>query len=103
MAVKFISYVDENIDGDWFIELTDTLSNESVVCKDLNEFKQKIEDMGAQYGNEIEVEWNKSKTLSLTSYQDLEAKMAELQKEYAQEISQIDKQNENESGFNPNA
>ncbi len=103
MAVKFISYVDENKAGNWFIELRDTLSNESVVCKDLDEYKQNIEDMGAQYGNDIEVVWNKSKNLSLASYQDLEAKMAELQKEYANEISQMEQNNENERGFNPNA
>jgi len=102
MGVEFISYVDEDNSGNWFIKLTDTLSNESAVCKNLDEYKRQIEDMGAQYGNDIEVVWNKSKTLSLASYRELEAQMAELQKEYANEIAQMEHNNQDESGFNPN-
>lgn len=103
MAVKFISYVDEDIGGNWFIELTDTLSNESVVCKNLDEYKTKIESMGENYGNDIEVVWQKSKTLTPKSFQDLNEKMAVLQQEYQNEIDQINKNNQDETGFNPNA
>ena len=89
MAVKFTSYVDENIEGDWFIELTDTLEETTVICKDLDQYKENIETLGSKYANDIEVVWTKSKTLSPKNYQELNDKMAELQKEYQDEIDKI--------------
>lgn len=102
MAVKFISYVDEDVFGNWFIELTDTLEETTVVCKDLEQYKKNIEELGSKYAADIEVVWTKSKTLSPKNYQDLSNKMEELQKEYKDEIEQISQQNQDESGFNPN-
>ncbi len=102
MAVKFISYVDEDTLGNWFIELTDTLEETKVLCKSLDEYKEKIEELGSKYAGDIEVVWTKSKTLSPKNYEDLNNKMAELQKEYQKEIDQISQKNEDESGFNPN-
>lgn len=101
MAVKFISHVEENENGKWFIQLTDTLGEETVICNDLDEYKKNIEDMGEKYANDIEVVWTKSKTLSPASYQDLNEKMALLQKEYEEEINKIKGEND-ETGFNPN-
>lgn len=89
MAVEFISYVDEDISGKWFIELTDTLEQSSVVCRDLDEYRVKIEEFGEKYGNDIVVKWTKSKTLSPKSYEDLNNKMAKLQEEYQKEIEEI--------------
>ncbi|BFU78430.1 hypothetical protein ALC152_16450 [Arcobacter sp. 15-2] len=89
MAVKFTSYVDENSEGDWFIELTDTLEETTVICKDLDQYKENIETLGSKYANDIEVVWTKSKTLSPKNYQELSDKMAELQKEYQDEIDKI--------------
>jgi len=106
MAVKFISHVDENKNGEWFIKLTDTLEESSVICNNLDEYKEKIEELGGEYGNEIEVVWTKSRTLSPHNYQDLNNKMEKLQKEYEAEIEQINQQSQsmdNNGGFNPNA
>lgn len=103
MAVKFISHVDENEQGNWFIELTDTLEETTVQCKDLDEYKVNIEELGGKYANDIEVVWTKSKTLSPKSYQDLNDKMAQLQKDYQDEIDKINEETEDISGFNPNA
>jgi len=89
MAVKFISYVDENSEGNWFIELTDTLEEKTVICKDLVEYQIKLEELASKYANDIEVVWNKSKTLTPKNYQELNDKMAELQKEYQDEIEKI--------------
>ena len=97
MAVKFISHVEENGLGDWFISLTDTLEDLTVICNNLNDYKEQIEELGAKYGNDIEVVWTKSKTLSPKNISDLNEKMALLQKEYEQEINQINQQNDNES------
>jgi len=89
MAVKFRSFVDENSEGEWFIELTDTLDETTVICQNLNEYKENIEELGSKYANDIEVVWTKSKTLSPKNYQDLNEKMAVLQKEYKDEIDKI--------------
>lgn len=101
MAVKFISHVEEKDNGKWFITLTDTLNEETKICSDLDEYKKNLEEMSEKYANDIEVVWTKSKTLSPNSYQDLNEKMALLQKEYEVEINKIKGEN-NETGFNPN-
>ena len=104
MAVKFISYVDQNENGAWFIKLTDTLGESSVICKDLEEYEKQISELGGEYGNEIEVEWQKSNTLSPANYQDINEKMALMQQKYRAEIDEINNQqrNTNDTGFNPN-
>lgn len=105
MAVKFISHVEENEKGDWFITLTDTLQNKSAVCDDIEQYKINIERLADEYGNDIEVVWTKSKTLTPKSYQELNSQMAKLQEEYANEIEQINERNQNkldDTGFNPN-
>jgi len=105
MAVKFISHVDEDKSGNWFIELTDTLADKTVICEDLDQYKVKIEELGGEYGNDIEVAWTKSKTLSPKNYQDLNDKMAQLQKEYHDEIEKMNQQNQetqDNMGFDPN-
>ena len=103
MAVKFISLVEQDSLGSWYIKLTDTIAEQTVVCKDLEEYKVNIESMGAIYTGDIEVVWEKSKLLSPRNYQDLNEKMAKLQEEYQEEISQLQSQNDTQDGFNPNA
>ncbi len=107
MAVKFIAYVDQKEDGGWNIKLTDTYDNVDVICEDLKEFQEKIEDMGSEYGNEIEVVWKKSPKLTPANYTELELAMEKLQEEYKEEIEKINQakeENQNtQSGFNPNA
>ena len=60
MAVKFISHVDQNGIGEWFIKLTDTLEESSVICNNIEEYEKQIEEQGAEYGGEIEVVWTRS-------------------------------------------
>ncbi len=103
MAVKFISHVDEKEVGDWFIKLTDTLSEQSVICEDLDIYEKHLEKLASEYGNDVEIVWSKSKTLSIKSYNDLNEKMDKLKEKYAQEIENINSKNSNnEGGFNPN-
>ncbi len=107
MAVKFISHVEQDGVGNWFIKLTDTLEETEVICKDLDEYATKIEELGGEYGGEIEVVWTRSQLLSPANYQDLEDKMAIMQEKYQEDIDKINNKDEttdNEaSGFNPNA
>ena len=103
MAVKFISHVDQDGLGNWFIKLTDTLEEVDVICKDLDEYSTKIEELGGEYGGDIEVVWTKSDLLSPSNYQDISDKMAIMQEKYQEEIDKINNTENNESGFNPNA
>jgi hypothetical protein len=106
MAVKFISHVEQDGIGGWFIKLTDTLEETEVICKDLDEYATKIEELGGEYGGDIEVVWTRSQLLSPTNYQDLEEKMAIMQEKYQEEIDKINEKNNEQnnelSGFNPN-
>ena len=106
MAVKFISHVEQDELGGWYIKLTDTLEESEVICKDLDEYSKQIEQLGGLYGGEIEVVWTKSKLLTPSNYQELNDKMRSLQEKYQDEINKINEQNSesnNElSGFNPN-
>ena len=102
MAVKFISHVDQDEFGNWFIKLTDTFEEKDVICKDLEEYKEKIEELGGEYGGDIEVVWTKSRLLSPANYQDIVDKMAKLQEEYKDEIDRINGVSYDKSGFNPN-
>jgi hypothetical protein len=89
MAVKFISHVQQDDIGGWFIKLTDTLEQIDVICKDLDEYSLQIEQLGGQYGGDIEVVWTKSNTLTPSNYQDLMDKMDIMQKKYQDEIDKI--------------
>eukprot|EP01029_Cantina_marsupialis_P026268 TRINITY_DN70060_c0_g1_i1.p2 TRINITY_DN70060_c0_g1~~TRINITY_DN70060_c0_g1_i1.p2 ORF type:complete len:112 (+),score=21.51 TRINITY_DN70060_c0_g1_i1:390-725(+) len=95
MAVKFISNVKENEYNNWYIELTDTLEEKTVICKDLEEYKKNLEEFSSDYGFDIEVVWNKSKTLSPKNIEDLNNKMFALQEEYKEEIERINSQQSN--------
>ena len=106
MAVKFISHVDQNGVGEWFIKLTDTLENKEVICNNIEEYAEKIEEMGGEYGGDIEVVWTRSNLLTPANHQDLQEKMALMQEKYQEEIDKINGKNQESqdtaSGFNPN-
>lgn len=46
--------------GRWYIELRDTTKEdaEPLFCLDVYEYAEKIEEMGKEYGEEIEVIWS---------------------------------------------
>lgn len=56
-AVIFDSIIKTNPLGRWYLELRDSQEDVTEVCLNLDEYAQKIEDMGAIYGGDIEVAW----------------------------------------------
>lgn len=53
------SVIKSNPLGRWYIELSDTMKEESMeICLDINEYAQKVEMMGEEYGGEVEVAWS---------------------------------------------
>ncbi len=57
------SVIKSNPLGKWYIELSDTTKEdnpeEPIICLDVLEYAQKIEEMGKEYEGEVAVEWSK--------------------------------------------
>ncbi len=61
------SVIKSNPLGRWYIELTDSMKEEGedrVVCLDINEYAQKIEMMGEEYGGDVEVAWSSEENVT---------------------------------------
>ncbi len=59
MSVLIKSTIKTNPLGRWYIELNDTTEeNHMEICLDVNEYAAKIEKIGQEYGNDIEIEWS---------------------------------------------
>jgi len=71
---------------DWYIELKDTIDGTIEICKDLQEYSKKIEELGNKYGGIIdEVKWNKNEDIHPIIINEIRFKMAQLQKEIEEE------------------
>jgi len=46
--------------GGWYIELTNTDTGMTVVCDTIDEYMEKIEEMGAPYGPDVQVVWSQA-------------------------------------------
>jgi hypothetical protein len=106
-VIKIISYVSNSNNGLWNIKLTDTFENISVICNDITEYKEKLQDMASDYGNDIEVIWERAKDLSPKNIEFIQNEMLKLQEEYKDEIKNINEQNQvdtnMQNGLNSNA
>ncbi|MBU0925441.1 hypothetical protein KKG81_11175 [bacterium] len=67
---------------DWFIELTDTVSNKKEECNNLEEFSKKIEEFGSDYNGQIDqVKWSKDDNVTQEQYSEINAGMRKYQEE----------------------
>jgi hypothetical protein len=74
-------------DNGWFIELKDTTDGRMVVCKDLNEFEVKIQELGEDYGGRVdEVKWISHESLSPENEQKLRVGMMEYHEKYKDQL-----------------
>ena len=82
MAVIFESLIKVDEDGKWFIELKDTVVDRMVVCQDLDEYSQKVEDYGSDYGGTIdEVRWSKDANVPPQTMDEIRLEMSKHQEE----------------------
>ena len=60
MSIIIESVIKSNPVGRWYIELTDTMKDEEerIICLDVYEYAQKIEIIGEEYNQEIEIAWS---------------------------------------------
>ena len=91
MAAIFESTIKmaENSTQDWYIELKDILNDRVEICKDLKEYSQKIEELGAEYGGHIdEVKWMKDENVPVYIMDVVRFEMSKLQKEIEDELGE---------------
>jgi recombinational DNA repair protein RecT len=52
--------------GRWYIELTDSMKEdeEPIICLDVFEYADKIEEMGDEYGGDVEVIWSSEENVT---------------------------------------
>lgn len=79
----------ENSREDWYIELKDTISSKIEICKDMQEYSKKIEELGAEYGGHIdEVRWSKDENVPVYIMDEVRFEMSKLQKELEDELGE---------------
>jgi hypothetical protein len=100
-AVIFESVIKSNPVGRWYLELRDPQEGRTEVCLDLDEYAQKIEDMGAIYGGDVEVAWSAEENVTQIQINEVRHAMLVYEQKLADEEEHRLKQ-EN-SGFDPNA
>lgn len=86
MGVVFESRIKINPDGGWYIVLTDMVDNRTAICVDLDEYSQKIEDFGADYGGNIdEVKWAKDDNVPPQTVDEIRLEMSKHQEDLEKE------------------
>ena len=82
MGVIFESCIKVDPDGKWYIVLRDTMNDKIAVCRDLDEYSQKIEELGAEYGANIdEVKWSKDDNVPPHTIDELRLEMSRHQED----------------------
>jgi hypothetical protein len=82
MGVVFESLIKVDEEGKWFIELTDTVDGRVAICQDLDEYSQKVEDFGGDYGGNIdEVKWSKDENVPPHTMDEIRLEMAKHQED----------------------
>ncbi len=89
MSVVFESVIKVNEEGEWFIELTDTVDGRVAICHDLDEYSQKVEDFGGDYGGNIdEVKWAKDDNVPPQTMDEIRLEMSKHQEEIEKQKTQ---------------
>ena len=80
-AVIFDSVIKTNPIGRWYLEIRDPQEERSEICLNLDEYAQKIEEMGAIYGGDVEVAWSAEENVTQVQINEVrQAMMAYEQK-----------------------
>ncbi|OIP54856.1 MAG: hypothetical protein AUK54_05370 [Helicobacteraceae bacterium CG2_30_36_10] len=82
MAVIFESLIKVDEEGKWFIELSDSLGDRTAICYDLDEYSQRVEDFGGDYGGNIdEVRWSKDENVPPHTMDEIRLEMSRHQED----------------------
>lgn len=84
-AVIFESIIKSNPIGRWYLEIRDPQVDRSEVCLDLDEYAQKIEELGAPYGGEVEVAWSAEENVTQMQINEVRHAMLAYEQKLADE------------------
>lgn len=82
MSLIFESKIKVDENNEWFIELTDTSIGRVENCKNMDEYKEKFELLGENYGGNIDqVIWSQDDNVPPYHIDEIRQAMADLQAE----------------------
>jgi len=88
MSAKFTANIEENTNEEgWLIRLTDTVDDRMALCYSLEEFKNKIEEFGDDYGGDVEVIWSKDQDVTDKHFKEIHDGMAAYKEEEIEDNS----------------
>jgi len=82
MSLVFESKIKVDENNEWFIELTDTSDGRIEICKNMDEYKEKFEKLGEDYGGNVDVvNWSQDDNVPPYHIDEIRQAMVELQAE----------------------
>jgi len=104
MSAKFTANIEEDReDKGWLIRLTDTVDDRVAICKSLEEFKNRIEELGDDYGGDVEVVWSKDQDVTDIHFKEIHDGMAAYKEKEVEDKTENLEVYEETDGSNPNA
>jgi len=89
MSVIFTSTIKMADDQTWYIELKDMVDQRVEICKDMDEYSQKVEDLGSDYGGNIDaVNWYKDDNVPEHVMDIIRMEMAKYQAEIEEKLGE---------------
>ena len=89
MSVIFTSTIKMADDQTWYIELKDMVDERVAICKDIDEYSQKVEDFGSDYGGNIEtVNWYKDDNVPPYVMDQIRSEMARHQADIEESLGE---------------
>ncbi len=89
MSVIFTSTIKMEDENTWYIELKDMVDSRIEICKDMDEYAQKVEDLGSDYGGNIDaVNWYKDDNVPPHVMDVIRAEMAKHQAEIEEKLGE---------------
>jgi len=87
MSLVFESKIKVDDNNEWFIELTDASDGRVEICKNMDEYKEKFEKLGEDYGGNVDqVIWSQDDNVPPYHIDEIRQAMAELQAEVEAKI-----------------
>lgn len=104
MSAKFTANIEEDSNQErWLIRLTDTTDDRVALCYSLEEFKTNVEELGDDYGGDVEVAWSKDKNVTDKHFKEIHDGMAQYKEDEVQDNTENIEVQEKTAEFNQNA
>ena len=102
MSVIINSTIKSNPLGRWYIELNDTTKDDHMaICLDVNEYAIKIEEIGAEYGGDIDIVWSSEDNVTPEQINEVRMQMNAYEMEREAELTKNGVDNQPQSDGTP--